>query len=250
MLILITFVAFNTLKAEEKLISESFEITELAIEVSGDYLDYTIDKDKYLAARWKITNISQFPVTLRATLEKISMGSTHEMLFCIGNNCAVWFGTNPNLTLTFDDTTYAPGQHSNPYLDSYLGMHSGNDEDDAIAMIDTFRVTYRNVNVFNPDDYVTFLCIWDFKNMSIEIIQDISNKIFPNPTQEKLNLVLGENNINEIEFFDINGNKLLSKDVTNLSDVSVDISAFSTGVYIGYFVKSGKRVKVFRFVKN
>jgi len=245
LLILTTLLAFSSLKAEEKLTSESFEITQLENVVSGDYLEHTIS---YLPARWTITNTSQFTVTFRATLEKISMGSTHYMMYCIGDACSFWYGTGVNTTWTSGLMTYEPGASSKPDLDSYLGMFSGNDEEDAMLWIDTFRVTYKNVD--NADDYVTFLCVWNFKDMSIEIIEDISNKIFPNPTQEKLNLILGENNINEIEFFDINGNKLLSQDVTHLSEVNVDISAFSAGVYIGYFVKSGNRVKIFRFVKQ
>lgn len=250
LLILTTFVAFNanSLKAEQKLVSESFEISELVNDVEGDYLDHEYADGSYLKVSWIITNISQSTVTFKATLEKISMGATHTIVYCIGEECS--FRKEPLMPPTWisSDITFAAGASSNPDMDSYLGMYSGNDSSDAIPMIDTFRVTYRNVN--NEDDYVTFLCTWDFKMTSIRIIEDISDRIFPNPTQSHLNLFLGENNINEIEIFDVNGNQLLSHSVRNLSEVSVDISAFNAGVYIGYFVKSGKRVKVFKFVKQ
>ena len=246
---LTTFVSFGSLKlkAEPKLISESFEVSELNNEVSGHYLDHITPLFNALKASWKVTNISSNTVIFNVTLENISMGDSHLLEYCIGEACSFLYSTS--LVWHSSNTMeLAPGAATKPILDSYLAMYSGNDSSDAIAMVDTFRVTYKNVN--NNEDYVSFFCIWDFKESSIKAIEDISNKIFPNPTSEQLNLILGEFNINEIELFDINGNKLLSQNVTNLSEVNIDIASLTTGVYVGYFVKSGKRIKVFRFVKD
>ena len=241
---------FNFLKAEEKLISESFEITELYNELSGNYLEHTlaISADAYLKAMWRITNISQEPVTFDVFLEKISMTNGHLLRHCVLGFCSDPLNSSqiPAVQQSGFSFILEPGASFDPNTETYLAMFSG--QNIAVVGKDTFRVTYRNVD--NEDDYVTFLCTWDFIISSIEVIEDISHQIFPNPTQEKLNIIWGENNINEIEFFDISGNKLLCKDVTNLSEATVDISAFNSGVYIGYFVKSGNRVKVFRFVKQ
>ena len=247
-IIFTTFVAFGSLQAERKLTSASFDVplSELKDTVSGYYLDYTLYYSAGLKTSWVIVNTSSATVTFNVTLERIRIDEAHTLEYCIGNQCS-FFGNRQTWVSPYP-MELAPGESTNPALNSYLTMYSGNDSSDAVASIDTVRVTYRNLN--NEADYVTFLCIWDFTVSSIKFIEDISGKIFPNPTSEQLNLTWNENNINEIEFFDISGNKLLSKDVTNLSEVNVDISLLNAGTYVGYLVQSGKRVKVFRFVKN
>ena len=240
---------------EEKLTSESFEIQNLVNEVSGFYLDYSVEHTTTtgqeipgLVASWRIVNNTENNITYNVIVEKIRMHSSHWINNCLGEGCYMTNESQTPKVRTSTNLTLFSKSERFSYYDQYLPVFSGWLSNNAAPGIDTFKITYRNVN--DSDDYVTFLCIWDFHINSIRVIEDISQKVFPNPTAERLNLVWGENNFDEIEFFDVNGNKLFSQTVSYLSEADIDVSVLNSGVYVGYLVRAGKRIKVFRFIKN
>jgi hypothetical protein len=231
LLSLITVLAFNFnfLKAEEKLISESFEISELKNVVFGDYSLHTYETQNYLRAIWRITNTSIIPVTFEATLEKISMAESHLLIHCMLGTCTEALSASqvlPSQSSAFP-VTIQPGASLNPVFDSYLAMYSGWNSLNATEGKDTFRVTYRNVN--NPEnDYVTFLCTWDFHLSSIKTVEDISEQIFPNPAKDYLTIDLEENAT--VRIFTVDGVKLLEENKSkSLSKINFNLPK---GTYI------------------
>jgi len=230
LLSLITVLAFNFnfLKAEEKLISESFEISELENEIFGDYLLHTVETQNYLRAMWRITNTSIIPVTFEATLEKISMSASHFLSHCVLGFCTEPLSASqvPASQNSFP-VTLQPGASLEPTQNSYLAMFSGWNSLNAAVGKDTFRVTYRNVD--NPEnDYVTFLCTWNFHLSSIKTVEDISEQIFPNPAKDYLMIDLEENAT--VRIFTVDGVKLLEENKSkSLSKINFNLPK---GTYI------------------
>ncbi|MPM70313.1 hypothetical protein SDC9_117268 [bioreactor metagenome] len=244
LLVIATIISVNVANATDVLKSNSFEVTNLKNNVSGKYLDYLFDSDHGLAVKFKITNISSKTVNYHASIEKISAGSSHRMMFCIGA-CSM-LKLNGFTNWTSEELSLEPGASTDPENDSYIKIFSGTDESDAVKAIDTLRITYNNLEA--DQDYVTFLCIWNFNDTFIEVIEDISHKICPNPVSEKLNLTL--NNTDEIEIFNISGQKVQNVTVSGLTETDINISNLEKGTYIGYYTKSGVRHSMFKFIKN
>jgi len=178
---------------------------------------------------WRITNTSIIPVTFEATLEKISMSASHLLIHCMLGTC-----TNPLSALqvpasqkSMSHITLQPGASLEPSQNSYLAMFSGWNSLDATEGENVFRVIYRNVN--NENDYVTFLCTFNFKMISIEVADENSFQVFPNPAKDYLTINLEENAT--VRIFTVDGIKLFKENLDKgLSNITVN--HFTKGTYI------------------
>jgi hypothetical protein len=56
------------------------------------------------------------------------------------------------------------GYVSDPATVTYMGITTGETLGDAKAGVDSIKITYTNAD--NAEDYVTFLCVWDFTSAS------------------------------------------------------------------------------------
>jgi len=87
----------------------------------------------------------------------------------------------------------------------------------------------------------------------IELNNTIKVNIYPNPVKDKLNIEINgliDNDLS-IEFFDINGEKLLNKNFNSNSDViyeNIDLSNYANGVYF-IIIKSSNLIKTEKIIK-
>ncbi|MEX0595638.1 MAG: T9SS type A sorting domain-containing protein, partial [Candidatus Paceibacterota bacterium] len=69
-------------------------------------------------------------------------------------------------------------------------------------------------------------------NLSVGDASLNSIKVYPNPTSDNLYISGSNLAINNIEVLDVNGRILKSVDFANLTEVSIDLSGLTNGVYI------------------
>ena len=264
LVILLCSNSFQT-KADNVLTSASFEVIYLESMVSGNVLDHCItNPNGPLKAKFTIKNISSDKVDLVMRAEAIKIGEYHTASICYGTACKIMSFRFPNLDPILNSLEAGLSTNTDTtdgtYIDMSTGIASVWDEElqewiydicDEIGGTDTLRVTIANTSDDTGEDEVSFIMIWDFKNSSIRVIEDISAKMYPNPTSNFLNF--SNNNVNAQEFevveiFDVSGNKVINQILND--EISINVSNLERGSYVGYFTKAGKKVKTFRFVKN
>ncbi|WP_299117731.1 M28 family peptidase [uncultured Winogradskyella sp.] len=84
--------------------------------------------------------------------------------------------------------------------------------------------------------------------LSTDSFTDNELKIFPNPVKSVLNIDTTLNTDFDLEFFDVKG-KLIKQVKTDVNTSSIDLSAFSSGVYF-LEIKSNEKSRTFKFVKE
>ena len=80
--------------------------------------------------------------------------------------------------------------------------------------------------------------------VGIKDIDSQSLSIFPNPASNFIQIkgIENTNDVNSIEMYSIIGKKILSKEVSNVSDLNVNIQNFEQGVYLVKLFDSKKNV--------
>ncbi|MDR0926646.1 MAG: T9SS type A sorting domain-containing protein [Ignavibacteria bacterium] len=247
LLVAIIALSFNYLSnAEDLPKSASFEVVELTGFLHGDYKWFTMDNEG-LEEVFIVKNISGADLGYTVTLDKVSMNDEHWVTFCIGLNCFSRRGAKQEDSWTSIEMSLAPDAMTEEST-SYLQMFAGLDEDNAYEGMDTFKVTFTNAS--DASDFVSFYCYWNFHSASIETIKDISNQVSPNPVSEQLNIILDGSGFDAIDIYDMNGNRVISKDVTAIDNAVINVNSLSAGSYIGYNVKDGKHKEMFKFIKQ
>lgn len=110
-----------------------------------------------------------------------------------------------------DDTIYYPGLHM-----GYQGLPS-------YYYIDSVTVTLCD-NVGTEENKVTGI------------------SIFPNPTTDKVTIILGQLNNVSFQLFDIAGRQLIQQKIANSSEI-MDLSNYSNGVYVAVISSNNQVVK-------
>jgi len=234
-------------KCENVLLSKSFEVTYLDSMVSGDVTDVVV-QNFGVRAKFTVKNITSNFIDFTMRVENIKIQETHLASFCYGTTCKAMYPNTPQISV--DEGIETGVSTAGTYIDIIFNIDKG---EIPIADNDTLRVTVTNQNL--ASDFVSFIMIWDFSNGSVKIIEDISHKVYPNPTFNFLNFTTSNNFISNneqefdaVEIFDVSGNKVINKVLDN--GASINVSYLETGTYLGYLTKSGRKVKTFRFVKN
>ena len=115
----------------------------------------------------------------------------------------------------------------------------------------TYYVTVTDINGCSNSD--TIIITITTGDGYIELNKTIKVNIYPNPVQDKLNIEINgliDNDLS-IEFFDINGEKLLNKNFNSNSDViyeTIDLSNYANGVYF-IIIKSNNLIKTEKIIK-
>ncbi|MDI6832879.1 MAG: T9SS type A sorting domain-containing protein [Bacteroidales bacterium] len=115
----------------------------------------------------------------------------------------------------------------------------------------TYYVNVTDTNGCSNSD--TIIITITTEDGYIELNNTIKVNIYPNPVQDKLNIEINgliDNDLS-IEFFDINGEKLLNKNFNNNSDViyeTIDLSNYANGVYF-IIIKSNNLIKTEKIIK-
>tara|TARA_B110000116_G_scaffold194799_1_gene169621 strand:- start:170 stop:640 length:471 start_codon:yes stop_codon:yes gene_type:complete len=85
----------------------------------------------------------------------------------------------------------------------------------------------------------------DFKSLTLKAI------VYPNPTKDKIVLVLSDHNLTTLTYqiFDISG-RLVTKGNVEKENTTLAMKDFSVGVYILKVNQNSKQLKVFKIIKN
>lgn len=80
---------------------------------------------------------------------------------------------------------------------------------------------------------------------------DISIVVFPNPTKDFINLKVENNDTKGLYYvlFDLNGEKLLSGEFSDLTE-QINFSEYTSGTYFIKILQNNKQVKSFQIIKK
>lgn len=234
-IITLTVFAFSNILAENKLESASFLVANLnnIAKVENVNQDAKID--------FVLLNKSGKDVNVVMNLKKISMTDGHAAEFCFGENCMIYDGLNPEISTA--PFVFIANQITNPEYDSYIKM-----QPNGVEGKDTLLITIYN-NDDKDNDFVQFDAIWDFSNGSISI-SNSNLKIYPQPVTNILHISTSDNNIETVEFFDLNGKFIYKANVSNGTNIfTVNTEFLPSGVFIAYLTSNGKKITTFKVVK-
>ncbi len=234
-IITLTVFAFSNILAENKLESASFLVANLnnIAKVENVNQDAKID--------FVLLNKSGKDVNVVMNLKKISMTDGHAAEFCFGENCMIYDGLNPEISTA--PFVFIANQITNPEYDSYIKM-----QPNGVEGKDTLLITIYN-NDDKDNDFVQFDAIWDFSNGSINISSS-NLKIYPQPVTNILHISTSDNNIETVEFFDLNGKFIYKANVSNDTNIfTVNTEFLPSGVFIAYLTSNGKKTTTFKVVK-
>ncbi|MDP5077493.1 MAG: T9SS type A sorting domain-containing protein, partial [Nonlabens sp.] len=57
-------------------------------------------------------------------------------------------------------------------------------------------------------------------------------KVYPNPTNDVITIASGQNDIEQINLYNMQGQMLLNKKTSSATAVEVDLSAYASGIYL------------------
>jgi len=161
----------------------------------------------------------------------------------LGNDTTINISDTININAGSEFNSYL---WSNGYIDSIITVYGSMGQG-----IYTYYVTVTDINGCSNSD--TIIITITTEDGYIELNNTIKVNIYPNPVQDKLNIEINgliDNDLS-IEFFDINGEKLLNKNFNNNSDViyeTIDLSNYANGVYF-IIIKSSNLIKTEKIIK-
>ena len=129
-------------------------------------------------------------------------------------------------------------------IDMAYTFHQG----DGFNYIENVNLMYQNFPLIQQmyDDGFENHCTPDFM-ISTDSPQNIEFDIFPNPTNDILNLQFKNQSINQLSIFDTYGNVLFEKNESIENSMSISTSNFPSGVYF-IVVKKENAERVEKFV--
>jgi hypothetical protein len=92
----------------------------------------------------------------------------------------------------------------------------------------------------------------DFVGIEENPEAQIAVSIYPNPAVNELNLVIPSNKKYTLEIYNVTGQMVLKKELSNDQSAnkhSIDVSGFAAGAYLGK-ISDGKTVQNFKFNKQ
>ena len=161
----------------------------------------------------------------------------------LGNDTTINISDTININAGSEFNSYL---WSNGSIDSIITVYGSMGQG-----IYTYYVTVTDINGCSNSD--TIIITITTEDGYIELNNTIKVNIYPNPVQDKLNIEINgliDNDLS-IEFFDINGEKLLNKNFNNNSDViyeTIDLSNYANGVYF-IIIKSSNLIKTEKIIK-
>ena len=83
-----------------------------------------------------------------------------------------------------------------------------------------------------------------------DVVDDLSIKVFPNPTSELLQISINDFTNKSYQLFDITG-KLISKNVMNKTLNEVNLAPYANGIYLlVLYNENNNRIQTYRIIKN
>ena len=185
--------------------------------VTGDTIKSTQDPCFETSASLTITNNSTNALDIHCEKVIIDTALGTQNYFCWGEEC---YGPSQYVSSSFNNLN--PGESDNIDFGGYYNAFCSN----APA---TIRYCFYPVS--NPGDRTCIDITYNGNLTSFSSLKSNSFSIYPNPSNDIINISLSKDEIKEIIIFNVYGEKITQKNLIVESNLKVDLTDYSNGTY-------------------
>ena len=204
------------------------------LSVTGDTIKSTQDPCFETSASLTITNNSTNALDIHCEKVIIDTALGTQNYFCWGEEC---YGPSQYVSSSFNNLN--PGESDNIDFGGYYNAFCSN----APA---TIRYCFYPVS--NPGDRTCIDITYNGNLTSFSTLKSNSFSIYPNPSNDIINISLSKDEIKEIIIFNVYGEKITQKNLIIESNLKVDLSDYSNGTYFIVAINNDLSKTVKKFI--
>ena len=204
------------------------------LSVIGDTIKSTQDPCFETSASLTITNNSTNALDIHCEKVIIDTALGTQNYFCWGVEC---YGPSQYVSSSFNNLN--PGESDNIDFGGYYNAFCSN----APA---TIRYCFYPVS--NPGDRTCIDITYNGNLTSFSTLKSNSFSIYPNPSNDIINISLSKDEIKEIIIFNVYGEKITQKNLIVESNLKVDLSDYSNGTYFIVAINNDLSKTVKKFI--
>ena len=204
------------------------------LSVTGDTIKSTQDPCFETSASLTITNNSINTLDIHCEKVIIDTALGTQNYFCWGAEC---YGPSQYVSSSFN--TLNPGESDNIDFGGYYN---------AFCLNAPATIRYCFYPVSAPNDRTCINITYNGNLTNIGSLKSSSFSIFPNPSNEIINISLPQDEIKEIIIFNAFGEKITQKNLIVESNLKVDLSDYSNGTYFIVAINNDLRRTVKKFI--
>ena len=204
------------------------------LSVTGDTIKSTQDPCFETSASLTITNNSTNALDIHCEKVIIDTALGTQNYFCWGEEC---YGPSQYVSSSFNNLN--PGESDNIDFGGYYNAFCSN----APA---TIRYCFYPVS--NPGDRTCIDITYNGNLTSFSTLKSNSFSIYPNPSNDIINISLSKDEIKEIIIFNVYGEKITQKNLIVESNLNVDLSDYSNGTYFIVAINNDLSKTVKKFI--
>ena len=204
------------------------------LSVTGDTIKSTQDPCFETSASLTITNNSTNALDIHCEKVIIDTALGTQNYFCWGEEC---YGPSQYVSSSFNNLN--PGESDNIDFGGYYNAFCSN----APA---TIRYCFYPVS--NPGDRTCIDITYNGNLTSFSTLKSNSLSIYPNPSNDIINISLSKDEIKEIIIFNVYGEKITQKNLIVESNLKVDLSDYSNGTYFIVAINNDLSKTVKKFI--
>ena len=204
------------------------------LSVTGDTIKSTQDPCFETSASLTITNNSTNALDIHCEKVIIDTALGTQNYFCWGEEC---YGPSQYVSSSFNNLN--PGESDNIDFGGYYNAFCSN----APA---TIRYCFYPVS--NPGDRTCIDITYNGNLTSFSTLKSNSFSIYPNPSNDIINISLSKDEIKEIIIFNVYGEKITQKNLIVESNLKVDLTDYSNGTYFIVAINNDLSKTVKKFI--
>ena len=204
------------------------------LSVTGDTIKSTQDPCFETSASLTITNNSTNALDIHCEKVIIDTALGTQNYFCWGEEC---YGPSQYVSSSFNNLN--PGESDNIDFGGYYNAFCSN----APA---TIRYCFYPVS--NPGDRTCIDITYNGNLTSFSSLKSNSFSIYPNPSNDIINISLSKDEIKEIIIFNVYGEKITQKNLIVESNLKVDLTDYSNGTYFIVAINNDLSKTVKKFI--
>ena len=204
------------------------------LSVTGDTIKSTQDPCFETSASLTITNNSTNALDIHCEKVIIDTALGTQNYFCWGEEC---YGPSQYVSSSFNNLN--PGESDNIDFGGYYNAFCSN----APA---TIRYCFYPVS--NPADRTCIDITYNGNLTTFSTLKSNSFSIYPNPSNDIINISLSKDEIKEIIIFNVYGEKITQKNLIVESNLKVDLSDYSNGTYFIVAINNDLSKTVKKFI--
>mgnify|MGYP001164021032 FL=1 len=212
----------------------SFASISQTLLITGDTIKVTQDPCFETSASLSVTNNTNNTLDIHCEKVIIDTSLSTENYFCWGAEC---YGSSTYLSTSFN--TINSGETDTLDFGGYYNAFCSN----APAI-----VKYCFFPASNSSDRHCVTITYNGTLTNISLLKSNSFSIYPNPSNDFVNIDLISNEIKSLIIFNSYGEKITEKDLITKNNLKVDISDFAFGTYFVVAEKNDMTRSVKRFI--